>query len=234
MSIFLNQLKNAKSDKKLVLIASLPSNAPELAKVVLDSGADAVKIHINVHHHASNTNFGTLTQELKNIDEILKIWHGKPVGIVPFAQPSEDIKTLNELVQMGFDFLSLYMGHVITGTLPDSSKIARMLAISCDDSIDTFLGLNDLPIQICELSIMSSDTYGNPCTFQDLLKYSAVRARTELPLVVPSQHQIKPEAVDDLISIGIEGLMIGAVVAGKTHDSWNNVTRQFRKAIDSH
>ena len=52
MSSFVNELVKARKAKKLVLIASLPRNDASLAKVALDAGADAVKIHINVHHHA--------------------------------------------------------------------------------------------------------------------------------------------------------------------------------------
>lgn len=232
MSMFVDLLKKAKKDGKLVLIASLPKNDPELAKVVLDAGADVVKIHINVHHHASDTHFGTLSEERKALEKILNIWTGKPVGIMPFAQATDDAGTYEELAKMGFDFYSQYLGHAISGCLPAPDRVARMLALSVDDSVELATGLDAIPIQVCELSIMDGSTYGFPFTFHDLLRYSAVRTRTNLPLVVPSQHLIKPESVKELIGIGIEGLMIGAVVAGRTNDSWKQATDEFRKAID--
>jgi hypothetical protein len=108
-----------------------------------------------------------------------------------------------------------------------------MLALAAEDPVELASGLDPLAVQVCELSIMNGNTYGQPFTFHDLLRYSAIRVRTALPLVVPSQHYITPESVPDLVQIGVEGLMIGAVVAGSTVDSWSNSVREFRKAIDN-
>jgi len=232
MSQFVHALTQAKKERKLVLIASLPRNDVELAKAVLDAGADAVKIHMNVHHHASNTTFGTLDEERKNLTAILKSWEGKLTGIMPFAAPVYDPQTFQELADMGFDFYSQYLGHAVIGCFPEPDKIARMLALAVDDPIELASGLNSMPVQVCELSIMDGNTYGQPFTYHDLLQYSAIRARTALPLVVPSQHLITPESVPDLIQIGVEGLMIGAVVAGSTVESWTKSMKAFRKVID--
>ena len=39
--------------RKFTLVVSLPSNDLELAKAALEGGADAVKVHCNVWHRAS-------------------------------------------------------------------------------------------------------------------------------------------------------------------------------------
>lgn len=232
MSRFVNALIEAKKKEKLLLIASLPRNDVKLAKIALDAGADAVKIHINVHHHASNTHFGTLSEERNNLNAILKVWEGKLTGIMPYAAPVNDPDTFNELADMGFDFYSQYLGHSVVGCLPSQDRVARMLALAADDPVDLASGLDLLSVQVCELSIMDGNTYGQPFTFHDILRYSSVRTKTSLPLVVPSQHVILPESVPDLIQIGIEGLMIGAVVAGSTEESWEKSIKDFRNVID--
>lgn len=232
MSSFVNELIKAKKAKKLVLIASLPRNDASLAKVALDAGADAVKIHINVHHHASNTHFGTLAEERGNLEAILKVWKGKLTGIMPYAAPVNDPETFNTLADMGFDFYSQYLSHAFAGCIPSPERVARMWAVAVDDPIELACGLDAMPMQVCELSIMNGDTYGQPFTYHDIAQYAAIRAKTRLPLVVPSQHLITPESVPDLIKIGVEGLMIGAVVAGTTEESWAKSMRAFRKAID--
>jgi hypothetical protein len=56
----------ARQEKKLVLIASLPRNDAELARAVRDAGADAVKIHMNVHHHATTQLLVPLMKNEKN------------------------------------------------------------------------------------------------------------------------------------------------------------------------
>jgi hypothetical protein len=232
MSRFVNELMKARKEKKLVLIASLPRNDAELARAVLDAGADAVKIHMNVHHHASNTTFGSLDEERENLTAILKVSEGKLTGIMPFAAPVNAPDTLKELSDMGFDFYSQYLSHAVSGCFPSSEKPARMLALAVDDPIELASGLDRMPMEVCELSIMDGNTYGQPFTYHDLLRYSAVRVRTGKPLVVPSQHLITPESVPDLIEIGMDGLMIGAVVAGSTAESWGKSVRAFRKMID--
>lgn len=233
MSRFVKALLQARKDKKMVLIASLPRNDANLAKVVLDAGADAVKIHINVHHHASNTFFGTLVEEQNKLEAILQVSNGKLTGIMPYAEAMNDPKLFNSLLNMGFDFYSQYLSHAVVGSYPPADKIARMLALAFEDPIEWAAGLDTMPMQVCELSIMSGDTYGQPFTYHDLLRYAAVRVKTHLPLVVPSQHLITPESVPDLIQIGIEGLMIGAVVAGTTEESWISSVKAFRKKIDN-
>lgn len=232
MSRFVNELMKARQEKKLVLIASLPRNDAELARAVRDAGADAVKIHMNVHHHASNTTFGSLDEERENLTAILKVWEGKLKGIMPFAAPVNDPDTLKELSDMGFDFYSQYLSHAVCGCFPSPEKTAQMLALAADDPVELAGGLDCLPIEVCELSIMDGNTYGQPFTYHDLLRYSAMRAKTNKPLVVPSQHMITPESVPDLIEIGVEGLMIGAVVAGSTVESWVKSVKAFWKAID--
>ncbi len=232
MTRFVNELMKARKEKKLVLIASLPRNDAELARAVLDAGADAVKIHMNVHHHASNTTFGSLDEERENLTAILKVSEGKLTGIMPFAAPVNAPDTLKELSDMGFDFYSQYLSHAVSGCFPSSEKPARMLALAVDDPIELASGLDRMPMEVCELSIMDGNTYGQPFTYHDLLRYSAVRVRTGKPLVVPSQHLITPESVPDLIEIGMNGLMIGAVVAGSTAESWGKSVRAFRKMID--
>lgn len=233
MSKFVTLLNEVANQKRpMALIASLPRNDPELTRVALDNGADLVKIHINVHHHASNTHFGTLDEELSSLEGILKVSQDHPVGIVPFGSAIDDPLTCNRLADMGFDFFSLYLSNAVVGCLPPPEKVARMLALSVSDPIALGAGLDSLPIQICELSIMDGATYGQPFTYQDLLRYNTFRHLIKMPLVVPTQHVITPEAVQELAYAKVEGLMIGAVVAGTTVESWQQATKAFRKAID--
>ncbi|MGI6251469.1 MAG: hypothetical protein ACOYKD_08975 [Anaerolineaceae bacterium] len=232
MSRFSESLKKAKNEKKVLLIASLPRNELDLAKAVLDAGVDVVKLHINVHHHASNTHFGSLAEERGNLEAILKVCEGVLTGIMPYAAPVNDPETFAELAEMGFDFYSQYLAHAVAGCHPPSEKIERMFALADGDPIEYADGLDSMPMDVCELSVMNGSTYGEPFTHHDLMKYAAIRARTNLPLVVPSQHLITPESTELIRDIGIEGLMIGAVVAGSTIESWKQSVTAFRKVID--
>ena len=58
----MNKLLDRLNNNKMCLIASIPENNYEIAKAAWEAGADAVKVHINVWHRASNNTFGTLEQ----------------------------------------------------------------------------------------------------------------------------------------------------------------------------
>lgn len=235
MGKFLERLRDSWANMRpMTLIASLPQNDPALAHAALEGGADVLKVHINVHHHASGTHFGSLEQEQPRLEEILKIWQGRPVGIVPGGSAVHDPETLIQLPEMGFDFLSLYSYHAPVGLLPPMERIDRMLAFSVNDTHAMMKGMTRLPVQIAELSIMHPDTYGEPFTYHDLARISAAAgAVSPLPVVLPTQHRVMPQAVPDLIQANVFGLMIGVIVAGETPASWEKVCRTYRTAMDS-
>lgn len=43
------------------IIVSLPRHDLDLAKAALAGGASAIKVHLNAHHRASGTTFGSYT-----------------------------------------------------------------------------------------------------------------------------------------------------------------------------
>jgi hypothetical protein len=216
-----------RKEHPIALIASLPCNDPALAKAALEGGADVVKVHINVQHRASGTLIGSLDEEKPALDAILNLWQGKPVGIVPGGPETMQRADLPRLVAMGFSFLSFYLHDSPAGVLPPTSLLERMLAFSSSDSPSLAEGIDAIDVQVIELSIMAPDSYGQPLTAHDLLYYATFRRATQLPLVVPSQHNIPPEAVPDLARVGIEGIMLGSIVCGKTPESWYETFRKF-------
>jgi hypothetical protein len=135
-----------------------------------------------------------------------------------------------QLPAMGFTFLSAYLHDAPAGMLPPSSQLERMLAFGSTDSPELAEGLEAIDVQVIELSIMAPDTYGQVLSSHDLLRYAAFRRRTHLPLVVPSQHHITPEALPELARMGIEAVMLGSIVCGSTAESWKETFQRFDQA----
>ena len=219
--------------RPMALIASLPKNDPALAEAALEGGADVLKVHINLHHHASGTHFGTLDKERAAIEKIVAIAGDKPVGIVPGSTPDIEDSTFSALPGLGISFISLYLRHARVGALPPINQIDRMLALSYEDSCDVIDSLDRLPIQVCEVSIMHPDSYNEPFTYHDLARIAFISKHTHhLPLVLPTQHKVPPSAVEDLLQVGVAAVMIGAIVAGDTPEQWRRVSGEFRQKMD--
>ena len=57
--------------QNFTLMVSLPRNDLELAQAAVDAGAQCIKVHLNCHHYASDTTFGSLDQERPVLKKIL-------------------------------------------------------------------------------------------------------------------------------------------------------------------
>lgn len=221
------------NEKKLTLIVSLPSNDIELAKAAIEAKADMLKIHINVEHRASKTRFGSLQEELENIKAIMNLCHSHNIslGIVAGGNNEIPMSEIDGIMENGFDFISLYDKHM--NPLILSKDIYKMVAIDDNYDIECVKVYDSLPIDILECSIMDPTTYGEPLTVREILQYKSIRNSTNTPIVIPTQRKITPEQSLILQEIGINGIMIGAIVTGKTKESVYKSTLEFRKTIDN-
>lgn len=215
---------------KMTLIMSLPANKPELADAAWENGADVIKVHINVSHRASKTVFGNFDEEKAGLEKILERSKG-PCGIVIGDNIQAALRDYPKAVTLGFDFISLYVSHAPPEILYDN-KVLKMLALSCNDSLETASVLKTVGADILEASIMKGETYGQPLSAKELMQYAYLCAQTDLPVVVPTQRYILPDHVYALQRCGIRALMIGAVVTGKEKETISHAVSSFKQAIN--
>jgi collagenase-like PrtC family protease len=223
------------SDRKFVLVVSLPSNNLELAKAALEGGADAVKVHCNVWHRASGHTFGTYEENKAFLKDLIRLCSDVPVGLVPgtseaFITESE----LRELEEMGLDFISAYSQNLPSFVM-DSRKITSAVAIGSDYTESTLDAVKDSDIEILECSVVRGEAYGQNLTCADLLCYSSIAKRTGKPCMIPTQKKIRPGDVKHLYRAGCRALMIGAVVTGQEPDPevFQETVQAFREAVDA-
>lgn len=227
MSRYLDLLNN----NKLTLIMSLPRNDVELARAALEEGADVIKMHINLHHHASDNSFGSFEEERENLFNIISLLDNTPYGIVPGQDPDVVLSELDKLIAAKFDFLSLYSEHTPPSIMKDD-RILKMIAFNNTYDLNKVALLEETGVDVFEASIMAPDTYGAPMSLLDLIKYRELVKGTALPIVVPTQHRIKANEASSLYSAGIKGIMIGAVVTGRGKDGIKRAVSEFRNEID--
>jgi len=227
MNRFLQMLK----EERFPLVMSLPKNDPRLAQAAWDNGADVVKIHINVKHHASQTLFLSYEEERDNIQMMLHQARG-PMGIVLGADTRLVSGDFEEALSEGFDFISLYGQHAPLKILADR-QISKMLAPDYTWKDWEISSLKSVGADILEASVMHPDSYGQPLSARELIHYRHLSQISSLPIVVPTQRAVEPQDVVLLRDNGVKGIMLGSVVTGKEADSIAKTISRFRSAIDA-
>lgn len=215
---------------KMTLVVSLPKNSLEMAKVAVANGAQAIKMHLNVHHRASGNQFGSLTQELEVVKSIIESVN-VPVGLVPGgAEAFINVEELEVMEKLGVDFFSVYSHHMPL-FLSQSNKLTRMVAIDKPPCQLTLQGLGLAPFDVLEASIMPGDQYGTPLSFADIIAYAGLVQGVNKPVLIPTQKAIKPQEIAILSNIGVKAVMIGAVVTGQDLEGFGQVITDFAQAI---
>jgi hypothetical protein len=214
------------------LLVSLPRNDPALAAAALEGGADGLKVHLNVHHHASGTAFGTWEQEQASIREILAL--GAPVGMVPGGR--ERTITPGEAAEIeaaGVDFLDAYIQDMPRRVLASLTRLGVMAALGwSDESTGWALGPLEGRCALLEASVVPPEGYGLPLASHDLAAYCQIAERyPDLPAIVPTQRALRPAEVERILATGMRGILIGAIVTGKTAQGIRRVTAEFREAL---
>ncbi|WP_025725022.1 hypothetical protein [Acholeplasma granularum] len=224
----MRKIKNLFNENKMTLIVSLPKNDYEIAKTCWENGADAIKVHIDLHHNASKSEFKELDFHKDVFKKIIQD-SPVPVGIVIGNSVLLAEKNMQDVIDMGFDFISLY-GRDMPISLGLDRNIETFYALSTDYSDEEIISTSKYA-DIIEMSIMQSNEYGRRLTLKDLLRYNHISKISQLPTLLPTQLLVKPDDVKSLHHAGIKGIMIGAVVTGLEIEKIALAVKLFKQAI---
>ena len=216
------------------LLVSLARNDVRLARAALRGGARGLKIHVNVHHHASGTHFGSWEEEKAEIARIVEAAReaDASVGIVPGGSPFATLDEFEDMARVGLDYFDAYPGEAPAWTLSQTS-LDVMLAAYFGGTIEEMQSLQALGMSLCEASVVDQNLYGTPLSALDLAGYARLASALQCSVIVPSQKAITPADVPALRKTGVRGLLIGAVVAGREEDSIEAATRAFARASEA-
>ena len=218
-------------DGGFTLMVSLPKNSPELARAAVDAGAQCLKVHINCHHFASDTRFGSWDEEKAVISEIKEICGDIPLGLVTGEEKQPSTDDLAEISSFGFDFWDLFCRY----TPPEFLGLPMGKMVAIDSSWEPWLvqSLATLGIDVIESSIIPRDQYRGELNLEDLARYTRLARVSPMPILIPTQRAIKPSQISSLVQAGAAGITIGAVVTGLEAASLAQKTAEFRTAIDA-
>lgn len=216
--------------REFTLMVSLPKNSPEMAVAAVKAGAKCIKVHLNCHHHASGTTFGSWEQERSAITEILSAVN-IPVGMVTGETVQPSTEELHLVQEAGIDFWDLFAKFTPPGhfRLP----MGRMVAVDSSWTPHLIQDFEKLGVQIIEGSIVPKTEYGTPLNLVDLSNYSQLCKASSLPVLIPTQKAIRPDEVSFLRKSGAAGITIGAIVTGIELDTLRAATERFAESIAS-
>jgi len=228
----MNQLLHQLQNNPFTLLVSLPRNEVALAEAALRGGARGLKVHLNVHHAASGTQFGTFAQERDVLAQIAQLakTHDASVGVVPGGTPFADEKEFAQLAEIGIDYFDAYTADAPAWTLAQN-HLGKMLAAHHGAPMAFLQSLQTLGMQMCEASILPHEQYGQPLRVWDVALYQEICRSLGTPVIVPTQKKILPPEISVLRDAGVKALLIGAVVTGDQPESIESATREFASSV---
>lgn len=194
------------------VIVSLARHDLDLAKAALDSGAFALKTHLNAYHRATGTTFGTFEQERPFFEELAKL--GCPLLVMAGQETVPTASEMDALADLGFEGFNVYIDHMQPHLL--QSRLRPMPALSWTSTPENVAEIAALPGCIIEASIMPFERYRTDMTPADLARYRAIAAAVDVPVIVPSQLSFTPDDLKQLRQAGIAAPLLGAIVTGDT------------------
>lgn len=212
------------------LMVSLPKNRPELALAAVEAGAEILKVHLNCHHFASDTRFGSWKEEkavLREILDAVKV----PVGLVTGEEVQPAAQEWNEFRESGFDFWDLFARYTAPSCF-DIAGLGRMVAVDDSWTTEMVQDMVALGVDVFEASIIPRTSYRTPLNLVDLTRYKALARACGVPIMIPTQKAVQPSEVGWLRRAGAAGITIGAIVTGLEEAGLREATRRFRAAID--
>lgn len=211
-----------------LLIVSLPRNDVALARAAAAAGADLLKVHINVHHRASGTRFGSLDEEEAALEEVLAV--GLPTGLVPGEDEMVSPDEVGRLRR--FAFLDAYVTRLPLFLY--EAGVPVVPAIPHDYPPEALGSLAALPGEWLEAALVAPEGYGRHPTAGDLVALARLGAAARRRMIVPTQRRVRPDDLPRYFAIPqVWAVMIGAVVTGRTVRGIGRATEAFRRALDA-
>jgi len=234
-------LRRRLAENRMCLLVSLPRNDAALARAAVEAGAEGLSVHINVEQAAGGTRFGSLAEEMANLEKIVAVAGSVPVGIVPGAERMASYQDMQQLEALGIDFFDAHADHMPAWMLNMADvQLSRMVTLGARHTPDQVRNLLQGPghcpadyIDMIQAAIVPADGYGRALTAMDLAAYGGiVELARNRPVLVPTQRRIKPAEVALLREAGVDGIVIGALVTGSNPRELGEATGRFAEAID--
>lgn len=228
----MSQLLEKLSGDQGCLLVSIPTNSVEPALAAQQGGADGLKVHIDVTHHATGIHFGDLEGEAENIKRVIQSVD-IPVGLVPGESLSLSGDTLQKAAGLGIAFVDSYC-QFWPAAIHRVDGVDLWAAFDSTYAFEEMCSLAALPwVDAVEVSILPASRYGTFLSWRDLGRYLRLKRAIDKPLIIPSQCRIRPDDVVALKKLGLKNFLMGVIALGREPEAIEEMTREFRRALQA-
>jgi hypothetical protein len=228
----MSKLLDKLTGERACLLVSIPTNSVEPALAAEAGGADGLKVHINVTHHATGIQFGTFQEEAENIKKVIESV-SIPVGLVPGESLSLSLDTLQKAAELGISFVDSYC-QFWPASIHTVGGVDLWAAFDSTYSFDEMRTIANFPwVDAVEASIVPVSQYGANLSWRDLGLYFQLKGAINKPLIIPSQCKIRPDDIPALKNLGLKNYLMGAIALGREPEQIERMTREFRQALEA-
>jgi hypothetical protein len=192
------------------VLVSLGRHDIELARAAVEAGAFGIKFHLNAHHRATGTTFGSFAEERPFIEQLASL--GKPLLVMSGQEVQPSPAELEALVDYGVEGWNVYIKHVQPHLV--ESRLRPILALDSDSGEADLAAIRAMPGAMVEASITRFEDYGKPLDAEDLQRYAEIARGSGMLTIAPSQKRFTPEDMPRLRAAGTHAVLVGAVVTG--------------------
>jgi len=218
------KLINLLNKNKMTLMAALPQNNLELAEAAVAGGADALQLQINVNE------LEDLEQEKEKLELILSK-SKMPVGILLGNQKMVEEEEMREISKMGFDYLNVDV-DLIPPFIFKLRGISKILALNSKFSIDKLSGFSSQGADALDAAIVPAPGWGKDLVVGDLQNYISIVLSAGIPVIIPTQRNIRTSEVAIVSDTGAKGILLTSVIVGEMAKDIEKAVKEYRIAVD--
>lgn len=205
----------------LLLIVALPTADADHVDAAVRGGAEAVIVRVSVQDDSA--------MEEKRLIEVLAACQNKPCGVVPVGVTAREIERVQLFASLGFDFVIISAND--SPDILQVENIGKVIVVDHTFDKEMIKTVNDLDIDAVEFALSRPEGFGKHFSIRDLMYFKYLRNLIRRPIVVRGERSIQPADVWRLAEVGIEGLVIDALVTGSDPTSIKNAAAGYCEAI---
>ena len=239
--------------QSMLLLVRLGRNEASLAEAAVAAGADALVCHLYGSRggpsrsgeasqgaeaapgpetqQQSEVQFRGLAEERPNLEAILKVARGRPVGVAVGTAGTITMDDLNELARMGIDFVAIHPQRA-PATLLGIEALGHVVQLDREYPSGPLRGINELGIDAVELTIGRPDNSLPQLTIHDLANFRQLIDSIRRPVLVPTAWAAQASDLTFFHGVGVEALVLTPELLGEGPENVRARVAEYRQAID--